>query len=351
MATERNNSLQGLRAIAFLAIFLSHAGLGNLTVLGAWGVSIFFVLSGFLMMYNYLPREDVRESGISFAWKKTKKLYPLHIVTMLFAALFTVVAANTITGVFYSMVSHSMLVQTYIPNIKYFSTLNGPSWYLCASFFSYMCFPAILKLFKKMSKKKVIALVILLFFIEILISIIAFISGNHAKDAWFSSQWITYYFPPVRFIDFLLGCCIGYLFFEQKDLPKKLLIRNHLFEITVCILVVLSCFVYTYEYGILGSKPVRSALLFLPTTLCLIWIVANKNYILPRILKLKPFVWFGNLSPYTFLIHAVVIKYCSAGMLKLFSYDNKYVIAALSFVATVVAAVVWQKLTKILRKK
>lgn len=49
--TEKIPSLQGVRAIAFLSIFLYY-----ITVEGRWGpygVSIFLVLSGFLMSYHY----------------------------------------------------------------------------------------------------------------------------------------------------------------------------------------------------------------------------------------------------------------------------------------------------------
>lgn len=44
---------QGLRAVAFGAIFISHLGIGNFGALGAWGVSVFLVLSGFLMVNSY----------------------------------------------------------------------------------------------------------------------------------------------------------------------------------------------------------------------------------------------------------------------------------------------------------
>lgn len=40
-------ALQGLRAIAFLAIFLSHSGIGPFGCFGAWGVSLFLMMSGF----------------------------------------------------------------------------------------------------------------------------------------------------------------------------------------------------------------------------------------------------------------------------------------------------------------
>ena len=40
--TSQIASLQALRAIAFLCVFISHAGLGSYASLGAFGVSIFF---------------------------------------------------------------------------------------------------------------------------------------------------------------------------------------------------------------------------------------------------------------------------------------------------------------------
>ncbi len=51
----RLGQLQSLRALAFLGIFISHSGLSS--QLGAWGVSVFFVLSGFLMAYTTKNKE------------------------------------------------------------------------------------------------------------------------------------------------------------------------------------------------------------------------------------------------------------------------------------------------------
>ena len=51
--TKKNEALQGLRALSFVAIFLYHCGIGHLAVMG---VSFFFVLSGFLMVYNNIKK-------------------------------------------------------------------------------------------------------------------------------------------------------------------------------------------------------------------------------------------------------------------------------------------------------
>lgn len=151
----RINALQGLRAVAFISIFISHTGIGNLGCLGAWGVSVFFVLSGFLMIYSYFPKENAPCFGFGFAWGKIKKLYPLHIVTMIFAAVYAIYIGTPLKKTLLDVLIHSLLIQMWIPNTKYYTTLNGPAWYLCASFFMYLCFPLMLKIFKKnFSKRK-----------------------------------------------------------------------------------------------------------------------------------------------------------------------------------------------------
>ena len=47
------SSLQGLRAVAFLSVVLSHCGA---PWLGPWAISVFVALSGFLMTCNYYDR-------------------------------------------------------------------------------------------------------------------------------------------------------------------------------------------------------------------------------------------------------------------------------------------------------
>ena len=159
----KNKSLQGLRAVAILAIFISHTGIGSLGALGAWGVSVFFVLSGFLMLYNYLPRETMPKFNFSFVWSKIKRLYPLHIITMLLAAFYAIMTTKAVAKTILDIGIHSLLVQMWIPNVKYYATLNGPSWYLCASIFLYLMFPLMLKFFKeKMSRKKAIICICIL---------------------------------------------------------------------------------------------------------------------------------------------------------------------------------------------
>lgn len=49
--------IQGLKAIAFIGIFLPHTDMAIFSSFWPWGVSIFIILSGFLMMINYNEKQ------------------------------------------------------------------------------------------------------------------------------------------------------------------------------------------------------------------------------------------------------------------------------------------------------
>ena len=86
---KRLDSLQTVRAIGFLSIFTSHAGL---SMLGPFGVSVFFVLSGFVFYYNYCDRQIqcTPLKNFSFTFKHIKRLYPLNILMLIAAIPFAI---------------------------------------------------------------------------------------------------------------------------------------------------------------------------------------------------------------------------------------------------------------------
>ena len=66
------NSLQAIRALAFIEILIAHC---EGPASGACGVSIFLILSGFLMIYSYLDRElECSLKNCDFFCKEDKKV-------------------------------------------------------------------------------------------------------------------------------------------------------------------------------------------------------------------------------------------------------------------------------------
>lgn len=332
---------QGLRTAAFLAIFISHANIGPFGAMGAWGVSVFFCVSGFLMAYNYLPREEKPEFGLGFVWNKIKKLYPLHIATMLGMVLYYVLVFHTpAKELLISAVLHTALIQIWVPLAKYYVTLNGVAWYLCACAFCYLCFPLVLKILHRCSSRKVVVFWICgLFLVVLLIAIVSMRFGSANKNELFSMQWITYYFPPSRFVEFVIGCCLGYLF-STRNVVTLSTARSSLFEVTAWVGAMLATVVCASKRSVLGTEYIRYTLLFLPSTIAIVWLTAENGGAVSLLLQNKILVWVGNLSPYAFLIHPLAIKFCHLLAPKL----SRYILAILALILTVTASYVWMRL-------
>jgi len=118
------SSLQGLRAVAFLCVVISHCGA---PWLGPWAISVFVALSGFLMVCNYYDRPRTApglQSAIAFSFKKIRRLYPLHLIMMAAALLFVLkglLAQPSARGVFSCAAQLAVsifLLQTWIPPIE-----------------------------------------------------------------------------------------------------------------------------------------------------------------------------------------------------------------------------------------
>lgn len=76
-------SLDGLRAVSIVIVFLSHAGVSGL-IPGGFGVTVFFFLSGFLIT-TLLTREQDRHAAVSlraFYLRRVLRLSPPILITL-----------------------------------------------------------------------------------------------------------------------------------------------------------------------------------------------------------------------------------------------------------------------------
>lgn len=301
---KRIESFQGLRALAFIAILMSHTIGSSYEALAAWGVSTFLGLSGFLMMYSYYPRQETPRFGLRFAWKKIQKLYPLHIVMMICAGACEIIYGHAaVSRVLKKFLLHIPLLQSWAPYPEIYGTLNGVSWYLSSVFFSYLLFPLILKKFKKVNKKQQGGVgILLVLVIEMMIAAAAGLIGNPDKSMPFSIQWIVYCCPVARLFDFLAGCCVGYLFLQKADdagAPKSKGANPYtLVEIAVILLLCAAKGIYSQAFQRPWHESVKYTLLFQPITAVTLWCVARGRGLLSRILQNKGLVWLGNMDSF-----------------------------------------------------
>ena len=205
------SSLQGLRAVAFLSVVLSHCGA---PWLGPWAITVFVALSGFLMTCNYYDRPRTApglRSAIAFSLQKIRKLYPLHLIMMAAALLFVLkwlLAQPSACGVLScaaQLVVSIFLLQTWIPSSRFWFCLNGVAWYLSVQAFLYAIFPPLLAVLKKADVRRLRCIAVVIFCVQCLFSLAVWKAGLSGKAAFY----LTYLCPVFRAGDFTISCLHG----------------------------------------------------------------------------------------------------------------------------------------------
>ena len=82
-----------------------------------------------------------------------------------------------------------------------------------------------------------------------------------------------------------------------------------LLELAAVLLAGGSLFIAARQVGVLGAVAFRYNVLFTPSAVLLVWLLAVGKGVISRLLSTKPFLWLAGLSPYGFLIHQVLIRY------------------------------------------
>ena len=301
----RIQGLQALRAIAFLEIFLGHCGVRFFT--GAFGVSIFMVLSGFCMAVNYLPKADgIKASPMEngkFAWSKVKKLYGLQLVMLGVAYWFSKMPTSLEAQK--KMLLDICLLQSLIPYSDVFFSYNGVAWYL--SVYLFICFfaPWILKLFGKCREKKAVIFISVLIY-GVMVALGYVVTRKSIAIGDYFAYWFTYIFPGYRLLDFTLGVTLGwmYLHLEKPSVGKWLMTFLEAGAAAAFVLVIL---IFHRMEGVYDGLCYTA--LFAPVSVLLVWIFACSQGWILRLWNNPLFCWIGHLSGGAFLIHQIPVRW------------------------------------------
>ncbi len=333
---ENIRAIQALRGLAFLEIFLSHSNVPLIGASGAWGVSIFIVLSGFLMVYRYYDKQIVCNihSVFKFSTNKISKLYHLHILAMLvdlmLPALFSGKALmHSIKTEAPNILLNTLLIQSWVPNKKQYYSMNSVAWFLSACLFFYLVFPVFLKLLKKNFKRiSIVGMILSIYLIQIAIG---FFSSTLNIPQTFSDdfvKWVTYVCPLYRLGDFMIGGLLGLLFLTSKETDnlgegsgqQKRLLSNSV-EVLALLFFLLAELIYAKEINILSYNWFRWSNLWMPSSLLIVWSFAKNKGALTKSLCGKWLIKLGDFSGYAFLLHQITIKVVRRSWLFLFGVE------------------------------
>ncbi|HVE66393.1 MAG TPA: acyltransferase, partial [Thermoanaerobaculia bacterium] len=148
-------ALTGLRFVAAMAVVLYHVPMKpfasetatRLTAYGYLGVSLFFVLSGFILTYTYIDPHTgaLRGSVRDFWWARVARIYPVYLIALLLSLpiflIFRVLVAAPAARppALLSAALTPLLLQAWWPTTA--TQWNTPGWSLSVELFFYALFP------------------------------------------------------------------------------------------------------------------------------------------------------------------------------------------------------------------
>jgi peptidoglycan/LPS O-acetylase OafA/YrhL len=210
---------------AWLAVVARH---------GQGGVAFFFLLSGFILTYNYQQVFvlEGRRAAPNFYRARFARIYPLHLLALLLATPLTLAIHRATLAADWpllagSWLAHLLALQAWVPVKAIQHFYDAPSWSISAEFFFYLVFPlAIAPLARLRDRPRILLLLsAALLAGETLAAIatheavVGLIAADPAVASWLDPRWSAIMWAGLRLPEFLIGCALG-TWFLGRDAAK-----------------------------------------------------------------------------------------------------------------------------------
>jgi peptidoglycan/LPS O-acetylase OafA/YrhL len=303
-------SLDGLRALSFMLVFVGHGGAPSLglPVPGGLGVTIFFFLSGFLI--TTLLRVEHEKTGSVSLWNFYLRR-SLRILPPFYLVLVAAWAASLIWGLSDSIDPRGVLAQA-LHYVNYWAiehTYDGLPvgtsvyWSLAVEEHFYLLFPLVFMLLTRARAAPATQAVILLVVCAVLLAWRIFLVST--LDMSVPTNYLRLEIATdTRFDAILLGCVLAVYGNPSLDASrfndrtwKYVLLPLGIAGLTVSLLVRDDFFRMTLRHTLQGIS-------LIPVFVCA---VRYPDLLINRPLNLRPVAFIGTLSYSLYLVHQVVI--------------------------------------------
>jgi len=300
-------ALTGIRFYAALFVFLSHVPLvpgmqtlagGSLVFnAGVVGVSFFFVLSGFILTYNYA---DTFRRGVSaaaykrFVWDRFTKIYPVHIAMLVFV-LPIAINSPTMRLDWRAVPVHALLLQCFWPWPSGFgASLNVPSWSISCEWFFYLLAPfAIFLVLGRLHWR---------FLVVATIATYAVVIGLALSDGSEYARLNTVsWFAPSRFPEFIAGVFLARFYLSHRTRDSAVVAG--LMQAAGVALIAAGAL-----YRASAPWPFWGGLLYVPGSVLLVLGLAYGQGLLARHLSGPVLHRLGTASFSLYLMHAPMLR-------------------------------------------
>lgn len=340
-------NLQSLRFVFCMLIFVLHfTGMVhteyNFAYGGDAGVAFFFMLSGFVLCIGYSRKnESKRVFAIDFFLGRLRKLYPLHLVSMLIAVAMFLHIGNTFHIDYF--VAQLLMIQSWFASTDYILYGNPVSWFLGPLFLCYALFPWLYgNVIRKPASFSFRCLLV--------IYVIGYTGVRCISDADIDNY--LYAFPPLRIMDFFIGM-ITYRLYKStilSDIRQRVIKLSVSWATLVESLVIGLCFSTWVVYPYLPSWFRFSALFWIPFSITILWFSLSDGGkgVFSRLFRNRSMLWLGGISFEIYMLHIIGIMLSNAVYGKLFGYDNMNlpVLFAFAVITTVMLSALAKKIEK-----
>jgi len=293
----------------------SNRWLDSLLGLGYVSVNFFFVLSGFVLAWNYIgDAGEFRVDGRRFWLARIARLYPAYALALIFALPhfieFAVRGGAPVPGVVpltnpwivaATTITTPLLLQVWVGLL----TWNAVAWSLSVEAFFYLTFPLIAPGIGRASRTRLIVLAVLVAAAPILLTSVVFASALGRSASWYEFSTLTegffYASPLIHWPEFALGVIVGRLF-QLRSLDGRQTRWKPRYEY----LAVGGTCVLLLVFGLLPEAMFVATMA--PVFGWLIFSLAHGQSGLARVLSLPVLILLGNASYSLYLFHAVFIQ-------------------------------------------
>lgn len=318
MRSGEIKALTGLRFFAAIWVVLFHfrpllaqavpdfsSALAPVLNSGAQGVDLFFILSGFVLAWNYLdrmgPSWSTRDT-LHFLWMRLARVWPVYLVTLHLAALWIIFTLNvghvpaenadTLTATSY--IRQLFLVQLWFQPYFDGSSWDGPAWSISAEWLAYLTFGFLALVIFRLARATRARSLLLLAFATTLPPVMFLLASGQFYTPW---SWL-----PRILLQFTAGAiaCAAVRRLDPSDRARMLA--------GVGSILLVAAIIGTLYWldghpipGVIDSGGVVD-LLFVP----LVVMLAIGAGTLPRLLSVRVLVYGGQISFSLYMVHELV---------------------------------------------
>lgn len=318
MRTGEIKALTGLRIVAAVWVVLFHFRpllhlaapdlsdtLAPILNCGAQGVDLFFILSGFVLTWNYLDRMGRSFSlraAVHFLWLRLARVWPIYLVTLHLAlgwVIFTqhvghvpVEDLSRLTATSY--VRQVLLVQLWFEPFFDGTSWDGPAWSISAEWLAYLLFGLLVLVLYRMVKVTSARGLTLLAIATSLPPLLLLLATGQFYTPW---SWL-----PRIVMQFTAGALACAAVCKLRPTDRARLVAGGVSALIVAVMVgVLYYFDAHPLAGVYDSGGLVDVL-FVPLVMAL----AIGTGSLPRLLSTRLMVYGGEISFCLYMVHELV---------------------------------------------